>query len=178
MTGRLAAATVVVASAASALLGGWAPFGRERTSLPAHSAARLQASHPQVQVTFTRDVAPILFSACVTCHRPQGIAPFSLLTYDDATSHAAAIVAATQQRVMPPWKPAPGYGEFLDERRLTSDQIATLRRWVDDGLLEGDPALLPRPPTWSGQWQAGRDSAQSVRPSAERIGLARRFALP
>ena len=96
MTGSQAAAIGVAVVLVSAPLVGWAPFGRERTSVPAHSAAGLQASHPQFQVTFTRDVAPILFSACVTCHRPQGIAPFSLLTYDDATSHAAAIVEATR----------------------------------------------------------------------------------
>jgi Flp pilus assembly protein TadD/mono/diheme cytochrome c family protein len=145
MTGRQAAAIGVAVVAVSAPLVGWAPFGREATRLLAQPS----------QVTFTRDVAPILFGACVTCHRPQGIAPFSLLTYEDATSHAAAIVEATRNRVMPPWKPEPGYGEFLDERRLTSDQIATLRRWVDDGLLEGDAALLPQPPTWNGQWQLG-----------------------
>ena len=106
-------------------------------------------------VTFTRDVAPILFTACASCHRPEGIAPFSLLTYDEAKSHAAAIVAATRDRVMPPWKPEPGYGEFLDERRLTDDQIATLARWLEGGLVEGDRALLPRPPSWTGQWQLG-----------------------
>jgi Flp pilus assembly protein TadD len=162
MTGSQAAAIGVAVVAVSAPLVGWAPFGREpagvlaqRSRVSAPVAAGLQARRQPSQVTFTREVAPILFSACVTCHRPQGIAPFSLLTYHDAASHAAEIVEATQDRVMPPWKPQPGYGEFLDERRLTSDQIATLRRWVDDGLLEGDPALLPRPPTWSGQWQLG-----------------------
>ena len=83
---------------------------------------------------------------------------------------------------MPPWKPEPGYGEFLDERRLTSDQIATLRRWVDDGLLEGDPALLPRPPTWSGQWQLGTPDLVIETPpytlSASGDDVYRNFVLP
>jgi Flp pilus assembly protein TadD len=144
MTGRQAATTFVVALAASASLTGWAPFGRV--------SGRVQAPS---RVTFSHDVAPILFNSCAPCHRPEGMAPFSLLTYDDASSHAAEIVEVTGDRLMPPWKPEPGYGEFLDERKLTSDQIATLRRWVDDGLLEGDPALLPRPPTWKNQWQLG-----------------------
>ena len=139
------AATTVVAALASAPLIGWAPFGRQPVRVPVR----------QSQVTFTRDVAPILFSACASCHRPEGVAPFPLLDYDDSRKHAAAIVAATRDRVMPPWKPEPGYGEFLDERRLTREQIATLQRWFDDGLAEGDPALLPRPPTWTGQWQLG-----------------------
>ncbi len=139
--------------AASGSLIGWAPFGRVPTGVH-HGPA--EAGHDdQSQVTFSADVAPILFKSCVACHRPDGIAPFSLLTYDDAKNHAAAIVDATRSRVMPPWKPEPGYGEFLDERRLTNDQIATLHHWLEGGLVQGDPALLPRPPTWTGQWQLG-----------------------
>src|SRR5262245_61026716 len=115
MTGRLAgAAALVTALAASAPLTEWAPIGRGPTSVQRQPAP----------VTFTKDVAPILFTSCAACHRPQGIGPFPLLTYDDASSHAAAIVRATRDRIMPPWKPEPGYGEFLDERRLAPDQIA------------------------------------------------------
>jgi Flp pilus assembly protein TadD len=109
----------------------------------------------RASVTFTKDVAPILFTACASCHRPEGIAPFSLLTYEDAKSHAVAIVAATRDRVMPPWKPEPGYGEFLDERRLTGDEIETLRRWLETGLVEGDRTQLRSPPSWNGRWQLG-----------------------
>jgi Flp pilus assembly protein TadD/mono/diheme cytochrome c family protein len=172
MTGRQSAATFVAALAVSAFLAGWAPFGRGRPSVSAQ----------QRQVTFTRDVAPILFSACASCHRPGGIAPFSLLTYDEAASHAAEIVEATHNRVMPPWKPEPDYGEFLDERRLTSDQIATLRSWVDDGHREGDPALLPRPPTWTGHWQIGTPDIVIETPAytlpASGDDVYRNFVLP
>ena len=172
MNRKQAAATFVVALAASAPLTGWAPFGRPAERVQGRSS----------RVTFSRDVAPILFTACVSCHRAEGIAPFSLLTYDEAKSHAAAIVEATQERVMPPWKPEPGYGEFLDERRLTSDQIATLRRWFDDGLLEGDPALLPRPPTSNGRWQLGTPDLVIETPrytlSASGDDVYRNFVLP
>jgi len=146
MTATQAAAAISLAAlATSAPFAGWAPFGREWISLQA------QRSH----VTFTKDVAPILFNKCASCHRPEGIAPFSLLTYEEARSHAPAIVIATRDRAMPPWKPEPGYGEFLDERRLTADQIATLARWVEEGAVEGDPAQLPARPSWNGQWQLG-----------------------
>jgi Flp pilus assembly protein TadD len=156
MTRRRAAAISIAVLTASGSLIGWAPFGREPASVRhGHPGPATAGHYDQSRVTFAADVAPILINACVSCHRPEGIAPFSLLTYDEAKSHAAAIVAATRDRFMPPWKPEPGYGEFLDERRLTSEQISILRRWVDDGLLEGDPALLPRPPTWNGQWQLG-----------------------
>src|SRR5262245_64168544 len=100
MTGRQAATTFVLALAGIAPLPGGAPFGHDGTGVPANVAAGLPRPEPsrrqtrrqqQPQVTFTRDVAPILFTACVSCHRPEGIAPFSLLTYDDARSHAAVI---------------------------------------------------------------------------------------
>jgi Flp pilus assembly protein TadD/mono/diheme cytochrome c family protein len=172
MTGRQAAAIAVTVVAVSAPLIGRAPSRRQPTGVQAQRSP----------VTFTQDVAPILFSSCSSCHRPEGIAPFSLLTYEDARNHAAEIVEATQDRVMPPWKPEPGYGEFLDERRLTSEQIATLRRWVDAGLLEGDPALLARPPTWNGEWQLGTpDLVLETAPYALRASgddVYRNFVLP
>ncbi len=145
MTGRQAAAIAVAVSAVSAPLIAWVPFGRAWTGVQS----------PRAPVTFSRDVAPILFQNCAACHRPDGIAPFPLLTYEDARRHAPAIVTATRDRVMPPWKPEPGYGEFQDERRLTKEQIATLARWVEDGAIEGDPAHLPASPSWTGQWQLG-----------------------
>ena len=169
---RAVVACAAAALAASAPLASWAPFGRE----PAGVQSR------PLPVTFTRDVAPILFENCSSCHRPEGIAPFSLLTYDEAKSYATAIVDATRNRLMPPWKPEPGYGEFLDARRLTSEQIAILRQWVDDGLLEGDPTWLPRPPTWNGQWQLGTpDLVIETDPYTLRASgddLYRNFVLP
>ena len=62
--------------------------------------------------TFTKDVAPIVFANCSSCHRPGGTAPFSLLTYADVKSRARLIASATARRFMPPWKPEPGAGEF------------------------------------------------------------------
>lgn len=109
----------------------------------------------QAPATFARDVAPIVFSSCVTCHRPEGSAPFSLLAYADVRQHADRIVEATSNRRMPPWKPEPGYGEFAGDRRLSEEQIRTLRRWRDEGRLEGDPRDLPPLPEWSGRWQLG-----------------------
>jgi tetratricopeptide (TPR) repeat protein/mono/diheme cytochrome c family protein len=173
MTGTSAAAAMLVSScAASALLTGLAPFGGGTAGVLAQRS----------RVTFSEHVAPILFAACSSCHRPDGMAPFSLLTYQDARDRASAIVAATRDRAMPPWKPEPGYGEFLDERRLTSDQIATLAQWVEDGTLEGDPARLPAPPSWAGRWQLGTpDLVVETAPYVLRAGgedVYRNFVLP
>jgi hypothetical protein len=117
--------------------------------------ASLVTAADQERVTFTRDIAPIVFEACVSCHRPAGSAPFSLLTYEDVRSRAGAIVSATSRRFMPPWKPEPGHGEFAGERRLSDQQIERLRMWVSQGAEEGDRALLPPLPRWSGRWQLG-----------------------
>jgi tetratricopeptide (TPR) repeat protein/mono/diheme cytochrome c family protein len=111
---------------------------------------------PAAPVTFARDVAPIIYSQCSSCHRPDGSAPFSLLSYDDVRSHGRDIAAATASRHMPPWKPDPGYGDFVDARRLTDAQIDSIQRWVADGTPEGDRRLAPAPPTFTSAWQLGQ----------------------
>ena len=107
-------------------------------------------------VTFNKDIAPILFSQCASCHRPGGGAPFSLLTYEDARRRAALIAQATHSRYMPPRKPAPGFGEFVGERRLTDAQLTLIEQWVEGGAPEGDGIDLPAVPQWpGGDWQLG-----------------------
>ena len=113
-------------------------------------------------VTFTRDVAPILFSRCAACHRPGGPAPFTLLTYDDARRHAAQIAAVTGSRVMPPWQPEPEAARFLDERRLTGDEIRTLEQWLRDGTPEGFASDLPAGPQVDGVWPVAPDLIVAV----------------
>ena len=123
------------------------------------------ASEPRAQrgaiagepaVTFTRDVAPILYANCATCHRPNGPAPFSLLSFDEARRRATQIAKVTADRVMPPWKPEPGLEPFVGERRLSDKDIASLKVWAETGATEGDPALLPRTPVFASNWQLGQ----------------------
>src|SRR5216117_816672 len=81
--------------------------------------------------TFNKDVARLLYQHCATCHRPGEVAPFSLLTYEDAAKRAKLIASAAERRFMPPWKPEPGYGKFANERheatlRRAGDQLRTL----------------------------------------------------
>jgi Flp pilus assembly protein TadD len=112
-------------------------------------------AHAQEPVTFARDVAPILYEACVSCHRPSGSAQFSLLTYEDVRPRARQIAAVTRSRTMPPWKPEAVPGTFVGERRLTDAQIATIQRWVEGGAIEGVRAHLPPAPAFRGRWQLG-----------------------
>jgi hypothetical protein len=105
--------------------------------------------------TFNRDIAPILYSNCSNCHQPGEVAPFSLLTYQDAAKRAKQLAEITHARVMPPWKATPGYGDFLDVRRLTDQQIATIGDWAKNGAPEGNPADKPAPPKFPEGWLAG-----------------------
>lgn len=107
-----------------------------------------------VAVTFA-DVAPIFHRSCAACHRPDGVAPFSLLAYADTKARAQDIVEAVTSRFMPPWLPEHGHVKFQGERRLTNDEIARIRAWVAAGAPEGDPSRAPSPPRFPSGWQLG-----------------------
>lgn len=114
-----------------------------------------RASGGDNNITFTRDVAPIIFRNCASCHRPGESAPFNLLTYDEVKVRARTIVTAIEQRIMPPWLPDSGYEAFDGERRLTSSEIDTLRRWVEQGAPEGRASDLPEQPKFASGWRLG-----------------------
>src|SRR5437016_7538033 len=78
---------------------------------------------PRGALTFTRDIAPIIFQNCSTCHRPGQSAPFNLLNYQEVRKHQKEIAEVTAQRYMPPWLPEPGYGDFAGARLLSTRQI-------------------------------------------------------
>ena len=143
----------------------------------------LAASAAAGTPTFNKDIAPILYANCATCHRPGEVAPFSLLTYQDASKRAALIAAAVTKRFMPPWKPEPGYGDFANERRLTDAQIALIQDWAKNGTPEGDPAGKPQPPKFTDGWQGGQPDLVLTMPSkfdlaADGADQYRCFVLP
>ena len=118
-------------------------------------APSLQGSVAAERVTFTRDVAPIVFTHCAPCHHDGGAGPFPLLSYADVRRRARQIVKVTGARVMPPWPPVEGHGRFKGERGLDPAQIATLARWVELGAVEGAGADLPAAPVFASGWQLG-----------------------
>src|SRR2546430_4656543 len=110
--------------------------GKTESSMPTSRRA------PGGPVTFNRDIAPITFKHCSPCHRPSQSGPFSLLTYSDVRKRAREIAKVTLKRVMPPWLPEPGYGEFKEERRLSEEEIRLIQEWVAGGAAEGNPVDL------------------------------------
>ena len=124
------------------------------------AAAGLLAVQVQAQVTFSKDVAPILQQKCQQCHRPGAIAPMSLLTYEQVRSFAPLIRDKVSHRKMPPYfiDRNVGIQEYKDDRGLTDEQIATIVAWIDAGAPEGNPADLPPPVSFEGgaEWTLTR----------------------
>lgn len=116
----------------------------------------LFAPHSPAAPTFSKDIAPIFYSRCVTCHRPNDIAPMSLLDYQSIRPWAKAIREAVLTRKMPPWFADPHWGEFSNDARLSAAEIETIKAWVDDGAKEGDPKDLPPAPVFVEGWRLGK----------------------
>jgi tetratricopeptide (TPR) repeat protein len=107
-------------------------------------------------ITFYQHIAPIVYQSCAPCHRPGEPGPFPLLTYTDVSKHGSQIVSVIKRRYMPPWLPESGYGDFLEERRLTDDQIRTIEYWVRQGAPAGSPTAAPPLPKFVPGWQLGQ----------------------
>src|SRR4029453_6024252 len=115
------------------------------------ASAPAQESPP----TFNNEVVRILQARCQACHRPGEHAPFSLITYRDAYDKRDDIRDAVKGRVMPPWKPVPGFGEFLEPRRLPDAELRTLVTWLEAGAPGADTPTLPAPLVFGAGWRLG-----------------------
>ncbi len=96
--------------------------------------------------TWADNVASVLFSKCVSCHRPEGIAPFSLFTYNDAFANRNSIRNAVSTKHMPPWPPDDNYVHFTGARTLTAAEISTIVNWVNNGAPSGNIVNAPPVP--------------------------------
>ncbi|MBI5801402.1 MAG: ascorbate-dependent monooxygenase [Verrucomicrobia bacterium] len=137
---------------------------------------------PANTLTFSKDVAPILFSNCAVCHRTGEVAPFTLTSYADAAKRAKTIASVVGKRVMPPWKAAPGPA-YVDECRLTDDQIGLIQQWAAEGVKEGNPADLPAMPKFPDGWRNGEPDLVIEMPEpytvpAEGRDIYRNFVIP
>ncbi len=123
------------------------------------ASAQSAAKATEPQVTFTKDVAPILQRACQNCHRPNNIAPMSLLTYEDARPWARSIRSRVSEREMPPWYIDRNIGikKFDPDPSLSDAEVATIVKWADAGAPRGNPADMPPPLKFddSNRWHIG-----------------------
>ncbi len=107
-------------------------------------------------MTFSKEIAPIVFDACVSCHRSGGPGPFPLTTYDEVRRRATQIAEVTRTRFMPPWKVHEDVGAFVGQRLLTAREIAIIDQWAKNGAPEGDPRELPALPKHAEGWLLGK----------------------
>ncbi len=106
-------------------------------------------------LTFTKDIAPIIYKNCSSCHRQGEIAPMSLVDYKEIRPWAKAIREKVVTREMPPWHPDPSFGHWSNDRRMSQKEIDTIVAWVDAGAKEGNPKDLPPMPKFPSGWQIG-----------------------
>jgi hypothetical protein len=116
-------------------------------ALPAPAVFAQASTSPP---TFTKDVAPILQAKCESCHRPNSIAPMSLVTFEETRPWARSIRARVAARQMPPWHidKTVGIQHFANDRSLSDRELETIVRWVNEGARKGDPAHMPPPVKW------------------------------
>ena len=132
--------------------------------------AAAQTSKAQNAPTFSKDVAPVLYKHCTTCHRPGEIAPMSLLTYEQARPWARAIRDNVVNGVMPPWHADPAHGKWANDRSLTAQEKDTIVQWVNAGAPEGNKRDLPKAPEYAVGWTIGEPDAV--------ISMEKEYTLP
>ena len=152
-----------------------------RRSPPALATA-VYTPRAKGSLTFSREVAPIIYSRCSGCHSPEEAAPFSLLTFDQVKKRAQQIAEVTARRLMPPWPPEPGCGDFVDERRLAPDELGLIQQWVAEGAVQGSSAQPP-PMERKGGWKMGEPDLVITMPQAYNLAsegkdVYRNFVFP
>lgn len=133
--------------------------------------------------TYAGHVAAIVNDHCVQCHRPNEVAPFSLVGYENTKKWSAMISKVTHAKQMPPWKAVEGYGEFKDVNTLSVEELEILKRWDANGAPRGDKAKEPAPPKFSSDWVLGEPDliVQASKPynvNAEGTDEYRNFVIP
>src|SRR5580700_7577039 len=122
------------------------------------SNSLLPAQPTRVPV-FSKDIAPILYRHCASCHRVGEIAPMSLLSYEEVRPWAASIREEVAMGAMPPWHSAAPKGQFSNDRRLSDAEKETILRWIAAGAPKGDLNDLPPLPRFQENWQIGKPDA-------------------
>lgn len=127
-------------------------------------------------VTFSEDIAPIIYDKCTKCHRPGQPAPFSLISYKDVAKRSKTIREIINKHIMPPWPADPSYSHFLGENNLSDAQIAMINEWVENGAPVGDSLMIPPPPQFATGSMIGKpDLVLKIKPFLVKGDHADRF---
>jgi len=109
------------------------------------------------EITYTKDIAPIINANCVTCHRKGEIGPYSLFGYENLKRRARMVNFVTKEHYMPIWKPTKNFGEFRDEHFLSDYQIELINKWVKDDMPQGDEKHKSAEPVFENlDWKHGK----------------------
>lgn len=114
---------------------------------------RIKETDPTGDITYTKHIAPIFNARCVSCHREQEIAPFTLGCYDDVLGWEDTILEVIDDNRMPPWFANPSHGKFANDARMTDQEKELIAMWIDNGMPQGDSADLPQPPKFTTGWR-------------------------
>ena len=144
---------------------------------------RAQKSEPTGEITYTEHIAAIFNARCVSCHREQEIAPFTLQSYDDIIGWEDTILEVINDQRMPPWFANPNHGSFANDARMTDGEKELIATWIDNGMPQGDPARLPEPPEFATGWKIPKPDQviqmndQAFRVPAEGVVDYKRFVI-
>jgi peroxiredoxin len=151
-----------LAEALEELLAG-KPVSVPATTAPGCLIARVAPEPAGRDVTYCRDVAPLLQNRCVACHRAGQVAPFALTSYRSAAGRAETIREVLEQGRMPPWHANPDHGRFANDARIPDSEKQIIYDWIDAGCPQGDPADLPAPRSFPDGWTIpGPDAVVSM----------------
>jgi hypothetical protein len=125
-------------------------------SLAAIAAGTGAAHAAKTDVTYTKDIAPLLQAKCIECHRTEGLAPFNLESFDQVRAWSKAIRKEVHDGRMPPWGLDPEVGKWSNDPTFSKEELATLDSWLDGGMPKGDPKDMPAPLEFHGDWSIGK----------------------
>ncbi|MDI9641109.1 hypothetical protein QPK87_05455 [Kamptonema cortianum] len=139
------------------------------TTPPTATQSEKESQVAERSPTYSGTIAKILNEKCVSCHRPDQAAPFSLIGYENAKRYSEMVAFATEKRRMPPWKAAPSDVEYADDGHLAASDIALLRAWADAGAPRGDQSKEPAPPKFESGWPLGKPDLVLEMPYAQTL---------
>ena len=145
------------------------PVGCVLEEIESNSGAFSGAFSGEGPVTWTSHVASLVHRRCGRCHREDASAPFSLLSHTDVASRSRQVLDVLTRRIMPPWKPRPGFGHFQGDMRLSERELSLLRGWLESGLPPGDLSRAPESPEYPGGWLLGEPDLVLSMPSSVQI---------